>query len=89
LLRPASGPDQIAGVKLNIISMITYAKVKFWSFLVIGVVCIFIGAYLFPYGPDKRSLAEFLLLIGGAQLIIFVVLLFFRYRKRNREAAQT
>jgi hypothetical protein len=62
-----------------------YAKVKFWSFLVIGVGCIIIGAYLFPFGPDKRPWAEFLLLIGAGQLVIFMVLLYFRYRRRKRE----
>ena len=67
--------------------MNTYVKVKLWSFLVVGVVCIFFGAYLFPYGPDKRPWAELLLLVGAGQLIIFAVLLFLRYRKKSKEAA--
>ena len=62
-------------------------KVKFWSFLVIGVISIFFGAYLFPYGPDKRPLAEFLLLIGVAQLLIFAVLLFLKHRSKNKGTA--
>ncbi|MCK4880694.1 MAG: hypothetical protein KAS82_08545 [Bacteroidales bacterium] len=61
-----------------------YAKVKFWSFLVIGVVSIFIGAYLFPFGPDKRPWAELFLLVGVGQLLIFAVLLFLRYRRRSK-----
>ena len=64
--------------------MNTYAKVKFWSFLVIGAVCIFFGAYLFPFGPDKRPWAELLLLVGAGQLLIFAVLFFLRYRRRNK-----
>ena len=68
--------------------MNVYAKVKFWSFLVVGSLCVFIGGFLYPYGPDKRSLAEFLLLIGGGQLLIFSVLLFLRYRRKNRETAK-
>ena len=67
--------------------MSTYMKIKFWSFLVIGVVCTFIGGYLYPYGPDKRTWAEFLLLIGVAQLLIWVVLFFFWYRRKIRERA--
>ena len=54
--------------------MNTYAKVKFWSFLVIGAVSIFVGAYLFPFGPDKRPWAEMFLIVGSAQLLIFAVL---------------
>ncbi len=65
-----------------------FKKVKFWSFLVIGVISTFIGAYLFPFGPDKRPWAEFLLLIGVGQLIIFAVLLFFRYRRRNERSVK-
>ena len=68
--------------------MNTYTKVKFWSFLIVGAVCIFIGAYLYPFGPDKRPWAEFLLLAGLGQLVIFAVLLFLRYRRKNREAAK-
>ncbi len=64
--------------------MNTYTKVKFWSFPVVGAVCIFIGAYLFPFGPDKRPWAELLLIAGAGQLIIFAVLLFFKYRKRSK-----
>ena len=64
-----------------------YAKIKFWSFLVVGVVCIFFGAYLFPFGPDKRPWAELLLLVGAGQLIIFAVLFFLRYRRKSKEAA--
>ena len=69
--------------------MNTYAKVKFWSFLVIGVVCVFFGAYLFPFGPERRTLAELLLLVGCGQLVIFAVLLFLKYRRKNKETANT
>ena len=65
--------------------MNTYTKVKFWSFLNVGAVCIFFGAYLFPFGPDKRPIAELLLLVGAGQLLIFAVLLFLKYRKRSKE----
>jgi len=64
-----------------------YAKIKFWSFLVVGVVCIFFGAYLFPFGPDKRPWAELLLLVGAGQLIIFAVLFFLRYRRKSKGTA--
>jgi len=74
-------------VKPNIQTMSLYGKIKFWSFLVIGIICIIAGGYLYPYGPDKRTWAEFLLLIGIGQLIIFAILFFLRYRKRNKEAA--
>jgi drug/metabolite transporter (DMT)-like permease len=65
-----------------------YVKVKFWSFLIIGVICIFIGAYLYPFGPDKRHWADVLLIIGVGQLVIFAVLLFLKYRRKNKEAAK-
>lgn len=55
----------------------------------IGVLCTFVGAYLFPFGPDKRTWAEFLLLVGGGQLLIWVVLFFVWYRRKSREAAKT
>jgi len=64
-----------------------YAKIKFWSFLIVGAVCVFIGAYLFPFGPDKRPWAELLLLAGAGQLIIFAVLFFLRSRRKSKEAA--
>lgn len=66
--------------------MSTYAKIKFWSFLVTGVVCTFVGGYLYPYGPDKRSVAEFFLLIGSGQLLLWVILFFVWYRKKTRQA---
>jgi len=69
--------------------MSLYGKIKFWSFLVIGIICIIAGGYLYPYGPDKRPWAEFLLLIGIGQLTIFAVLYFLRYRKRNKKTAST
>lgn len=68
--------------------MNTYAKVKFWSFLVVGVICILIGAYLYPFGPDKRLWADLLLLAGAGQLIIFAVLFFLRYRRKNKETVE-
>jgi hypothetical protein len=67
--------------------MNTYTKVKFWSFLIVGAVCVFIGAYLFPFGPDKRPIAELLLLAGAGQLIIFAVLFFLRYRRKSKGTA--
>lgn len=67
--------------------MSLYGKIKFWSFFVIGIICILAGGYLYPYGPDKRPWAEFLLLIGLGQLLIFAVLFFLRNRKRKKEAA--
>ena len=75
-------------VKPNIQTMNTYAKIKFWSFLVTGIICVFAGGYLYPFGPDKRAMAEFFLLIGIGQLVIFAVLFFLKYRKKNREAAE-
>lgn len=62
-----------------------YAKVKFWSLPVIGIVCILTGGYLYPFGPEKRIWSEFLLIAGLGQLLIFVILLFFWYRKKNRD----
>ena len=74
-------------VKPNIQTMSIYGKIKFWSFLVIGIICTFVGGYLYPFGPEKRTWAEFLLLIGVGQLVIFAVLLFLKYRRKNKETA--
>lgn len=79
--------EKVPDVKPNIFIMNTYAKVKFWSFLIVGAVCVFIGAYLFPFGPDKRPIAELLLLAGAGQLVIFAVLFFLRYRRKSRGTA--
>ena len=73
--------------KSNIYTMRTYIKIKFWSFLIIGVACTFIGGFLFPYGPDKRTWAELFLLIGVGQLLIWVVLFFVWYRRKTKETA--
>jgi hypothetical protein len=73
-------------VKPNTILMNLYTKIKFWSLPVVGVVCIFIGGYLYPFGPEKRPWSEFLLLAGVGQLLIFAVLLFFWYRRKNKQA---
>ncbi|MDF1574071.1 MAG: hypothetical protein P1P86_02625 [Bacteroidales bacterium] len=63
-----------------------YTKVKFWSLPVVGIVCILIGGFLYPYGPEKRVYADFFLLAGLGQIVIFAVLLFFWVRRKNREA---
>jgi hypothetical protein len=64
-----------------------FLKIKFWSFLVVGAVLIFIGGYLFPYGPEKRFWAEACMFVGLVQLLIFAVLFFLRYRKRSKGTA--
>jgi len=69
--------------------MNSYFKVKFWSLPVVGVICILIGAYLFPFGPDKRPLAEWLMLAGVVQFVLFAVWLFIRYRRKNKATANT
>ena len=69
--------------------MNTYAKVKFWSLPVVGAICILIGAYLFPFGPDKRPLAELLMLAGIVQFVIFAVWLFIRYRRKSKETVNS
>ena len=85
---PASVLVKMLDVKPNTQTMSLYGKIKFWSFLVIGAICVFIGAYLYPFGPDKRHWADFLLIVGAGQLVIFAVLFFLRHRKRNKEAAK-
>jgi high-affinity Fe2+/Pb2+ permease len=62
------------------------AKWKFWSFLVFGLAFIFFGAFLFATGRGSSSLAEFSLLAGTGQLVIFTVLLFYLYKGKLKEA---
>ena len=69
--------------------MNTYFKVKFWSLPIVGAICILIGAYLFPFGPDKRPLAELLMLAGIVQFVIFAVWLFIRYRRKSKETVSS
>lgn len=65
--------------------MNTYSKIKFWSLPFVGAICIFLGAYLYPFGPEKRAWAELCLLAGLGQLVIFAVWLFIKYRRKNKE----
>jgi len=62
------------------------AKWKFWSFLGFGLAFFFLAAYLFATGRGSSSLAEFSLLAGTGQLVIFTVLLFYLYKGKLREA---
>lgn len=62
------------------------AKWKFWSFLVFGILFIFLAAYLYATGRGSGSLAHLSLLAGIGQLIIFNVLLFYLYRGKIRDA---
>jgi hypothetical protein len=69
--------------------MNTYSKIKFWSLPVVGAICILIGGYLFPFGPEKRPLAELLMLAGIVQFVFFVVWYFIRVRRKSKETANT
>lgn len=63
-----------------------FAKWKFWSFLVFGLLFLFAAAYLYASGRGESSLALFSLLAGAGQLIIFTVLLFYLYKGKIRDA---
>ncbi len=62
------------------------AKWKFWSFLVFGIVFIFVAVYLLATGRGDSSLAKLSMLAGVGQLIIFTILLFYLYKGKIKEA---
>jgi hypothetical protein len=63
-----------------------FAKLKFWSFLVFGLLFLFAAAFLYATGRGESSLADFSLLAGLGSLIIFTVILFYLYKGKIKEA---
>jgi hypothetical protein len=65
--------------------MNTFAKIKFWSFLVFGILFLLLGVYLFASGKGSPGMNKSMIIVGTGQLVIFYVLLFILYREKLRE----
>lgn len=60
--------------------MKTLAKLKFWSFLIFGLLFLFAGIFFFVSGKASEGIAEVLMIAGVGQLVIFYALLFYLYK---------
>jgi hypothetical protein len=66
--------------------MKTLAKLKFWSFLIFGMLFLFAGIFFFVSGKASQETANVLMIAGVGQLIIFYGLLFYLYKGRLKNA---
>ncbi|WP_458626434.1 hypothetical protein [Winogradskyella sp. PC D3.3] len=62
------------------------AKLKFWSFLISGLLFLFFGAYFYFSGSSSSSTAEVLMMAGIGQLVLFYGLLFYLYKGNLKSA---
>ena len=58
------------------------AVIKYWSFLVAGILCVGGGIYVLASGIMSESVAIMLILAAVVQLTIFYLLLFFWKRSK-------
>lgn len=56
------------------------AKWKFWSFLIAGIIMLFVGVYTLGMGADYTHFTRLFLIAGIGQLVIFYTLLFYLYK---------
>jgi uncharacterized membrane-anchored protein len=66
--------------------MKTLAKIKFWSFLISGLLFLIVGIFLFVSGKSSEMTANTLMIAGVGQLIVFYGLLFYLYKGRLKDA---
>ncbi|QMU64328.1 MAG: hypothetical protein GKR88_08540 [Flavobacteriaceae bacterium] len=66
--------------------MKTFAKLKFWSFLIFGILFLFAGIFFFVSGKSSEGTANVLMIAGIGQLIIFYGLLFYLYKGKLKDA---
>jgi len=59
------------------------AIIKFWSFLVVGILCVLGGTYILTSGVMSQSVAMMLMMAAAVQFTIFYLLLFF-WKKRKK-----
>lgn len=67
------------------IVMKMYAKIRLWSFLVFGILFLFIGVYLQASGSDASGTIKAMLIAGTGQIVIFNVILFGTYKGKLKE----
>lgn len=66
--------------------MKTIAKLKFWSFLIFGILFLLAGIFFFVSGKTSLGTAKVLMISGVGQLIIFYGLLFYLYNGKLKDA---
>jgi hypothetical protein len=64
------------------------AKLKFWSFLIFGMLFLLAGIFFFVSGRASEGTAKVLMVAGVGQLIIFYGLLFYLYKGKLNDAAK-
>ena len=57
-----------------------FTKIKFWSFLIGGVLLLILGAYFFITKKVSDSVVDLLLIAGVTQLLLFYGFLFYLYK---------
>ena len=68
--------------------MKTIAKLKFWSFLIFGMLFLLVGIFFFVSGKASEGTAKVLMIAGVGQLIIFYGLLFYLYKGKLNNAVK-
>ena len=63
-----------------------FTKIKFWSFLVVGIILIVIGSFLFATKRAHPNTIILLLIVGLVQLIISYGLLFYLFKGKIKNA---
>jgi len=58
-----------------------FVKLKFWSYLVFGIIFLLLGVILFSAGKASNGVVAAMVIAGTGQLIIFTTLLFIYYGK--------
>ena len=66
--------------------MKTLAKLKFWSFLIFGMLFLLSGIFFFVSGKASIDTAKVLIVAGIGQLIIFYGLLFYLHKGKLTDA---
>jgi hypothetical protein len=66
--------------------MKTFAKLKFWSFLIFGLLFLFAGIFFFVSGKASIDTAKVLMIAGVGQLIIFYGLLLYLYKGKIKDS---
>jgi hypothetical protein len=66
--------------------MKTLAKLKFWSFLIFGLLFLFLGIFFFVSGKASEGTANVLMIAGSGQLIVFYCILFYLYKGKLKDA---
>ncbi len=63
-------------VNLKTEEMKIYTQIKLWSFLVFGLIFLFLGVYFFVNGRSTPGVVKAMIITGAGQLIIFNILFF-------------